>query len=134
MIARRLSSQTNPEAYFIRNHQQRAREGEHAGTRDIGGPDLRDYDVLISDIKHETLETTIAQELGIPYLSRAREAEAKAVVKVCNGYIRGLNARAIVPFIVGHGDEARWVFFILGSGAPLTYLSDQVSGRNDMLT
>ena len=51
---------------------------------------------------------------------------------VSNGYIRGLTDRAIVPFIVGHKDEARWVFFILDSGAPLTYLSDQASSRNDM--
>lgn len=133
MIARRLSSQTNPEAYFARKHQQEAKErGEYVDIHDIGGPYPEDYNVLISDIKHQRLETTIARELGIPYLSRVREAEAKVKVKVGNGYIRGLTDRAIVPFIVGHKDEARWVFFILDSGAPLTYLSDQVSGRNDM--
>ena len=44
--------------------------------------------------------------MGIPYLSRVREAEAKVKVKVGNGYICGLTNRAIVPFIVGHKDEA----------------------------
>jgi hypothetical protein len=33
--------------------------------------------VLITDIKHETLETTLSEELGISYLSKATEAEAK---------------------------------------------------------
>ena len=29
------------------------------------GIDPKDYDVLISDVKHETLETRVAKELGI---------------------------------------------------------------------
>lgn len=74
----------------------------------------------MEDINHQTLETTIAEELGIPYLSRAGEAEAKALVEVGDGYIHGSKSRAVVPFIVGHQDEARWVFCILVTGTPLT--------------
>ena len=46
------------------------------------------YDVLISDIIHETLETTIAQGLGISYFSKAEEGDAKCVVESASGYIR----------------------------------------------
>lgn len=60
-------------------------------------------------MKHETLETTVAEELGIPYLSKAKEADAKEVVQVGTGYIHGSKRRAIVPFVF---DQARWVFFI----------------------
>jgi hypothetical protein len=125
-IFRRFSSNVDPQAYFTRKRQQEAKErGEFIDIHDIGR-DPSDYDVLITDIKHETLETTIAEELGIPYLSKATEAQAEEVVEVGNGYIHGSKFRVIVPFL-GHKGEARWVFFILGSGAPLTHLSAQAS-------
>jgi hypothetical protein len=127
-IARRFSSsQVDPQVFFTRKRQQEAQErGEFIDIHDIG-IDPNDYDVLITDVKHETLETTVAEELGIPYLSKATEADAKEVVQVGNGYIYGRKFSAIIPFVVSHGDESRWVFFIMDSGAPLTYLSAEVS-------
>ena len=125
-ISRRLSS------HLTRKHRREAKErGEYVDIHAIGGTDPGEYDDLttdMKDIKHQALEN-IVEGLGIPYPSRVGEAEAKALVKVGNGYIHGLKSRAIAPFIVGHQDEARWVFFILATGAPLTYLSDQVSDR-----
>ncbi|KAH0609470.1 uncharacterized protein H6S33_012956 [Morchella sextelata] len=127
-IARRFSSsQVDPQVFFTRKRQQEAQErGEFIDIHDIG-IDPNDYDVLITDVKHETLETTVAEELGIPYLSKATEADAKEVVQVGNGYIYGRKFSAIIPFVVSHGDESRWVFFIMDSGAPLTYLSAEAS-------
>ncbi|KAH0609461.1 uncharacterized protein H6S33_012947 [Morchella sextelata] len=81
-IFRRFSSNVDPQAYFTRKRQQEAKErGEFIDIHDIGR-DPSDYDVLITDIKHETLETTIAEELGIPYLSKATDAQAEEVVEV----------------------------------------------------
>lgn len=82
---------------------------------------------MITDISHQTLETTIAEELGIPYLSKATESDAKEVVEVGEGYIHGETFRPIVPFVVSRRDEARLVFLIVDTGSPLTYLSTQVS-------
>ena len=62
-----------------------------------------------------------------PYLSKATEAEANEVVNVGIDYIYGLKRRTLVLFVVIHQKEIRWVFFIVDSGAPLTYLSIQVS-------
>lgn len=45
---------------------------------------------MIIDVQHETLETTISEDLGIPYLSKATQAEAREVVQVAHGYIYGL--------------------------------------------
>ncbi|CCX31302.1 Protein of unknown function [Pyronema omphalodes CBS 100304] len=36
-----------------------------------------DYDVLISDVTHKTLGTTIAEELGAPYLGKATTTDAE---------------------------------------------------------
>lgn len=70
------------------------------------------------------MESTIADELSIPYFSKATEADAKEVVQVAEGYIYGLHKRIIVPFVVVNGKEACWGdFFIV---APWTYLSVQV--------
>jgi len=58
------------------------------------------YDVLIPDIQHETLENNIAEELGIPYLSKATESDCqKSVIEVGDGYIHGLEFRVIVPLV-----------------------------------
>jgi hypothetical protein len=127
-IDRRFSSDNvDPHAYFTAKRAQEAiARGQWVDIHDIGY-EPEDYDVLFTDIKHETLETMIAEEVGIPYLSKATVADAKEVVKVGTGYIHGKKRRTIVPLIVGRREEARWVFFIVDSTAPLTYLSIQVS-------
>lgn len=111
MIARRLSSsQVDPQAFFISKREQEAKDrGEFVDIHE-GGIGPADYDVLITDISHQTLETTIAEELGIPYLSKATESDAKEVVEMGEGYIHGETVRPIVPFVVSRRDEARWVF------------------------
>ena len=88
--------------------------------------DPYEYDLWITDIKHKTLKTIIAEEIGIPYLSEATEDEANEKVKVGIGYIYGLKKRTLVPFVVKHREEIRWVFFVVDSGASVTYLSKQV--------
>lgn len=46
----RFSSHLNPVAFFIHKRQLEARDrGEFIDIHDIGGPDPRDYDVLIKD-------------------------------------------------------------------------------------
>jgi hypothetical protein len=48
-------------------------------------------------MKHETLETTIAENFGIPYLLKAIEADAKAMTEAYTGYIYRWKRRAIFP-------------------------------------
>ncbi|PUU77262.1 hypothetical protein B9Z19DRAFT_1065998 [Tuber borchii] len=99
-------------------------DGESVGNHETSR-EVNDYDVLFPDIKHETLETIVAEILGLPYLSEAPAAEAKILVHVAHGYTHGRYGRTIFPLIVTYKDEARWVFFIHDSGCPQTYLSDQ---------
>lgn len=129
-ISRRFSSsQVDPQAYFNLKQQKEAKDrGEFVDIHDVDpeySPGPNEYDVLLSDVTHAKLQSTIAEQLGIAYLSEA--ADAKEVIQVSTGYIYGLHKRTIVPFIVTYGKEARWVFFIVDSGSPWTYLSAQVS-------
>ena len=73
-IARQLPSQTDPQRYFISKRQQEAMSrGAFVDIHDVG-IDPKDYDVLISGVKYEALETRVAKELGIHYLSKAAES------------------------------------------------------------
>lgn len=122
----RLSSLPDPRAFFISQRSKEAQSrGEFIDIHDIS-KNPKDYDVSISDINHKVLGTRIVKELGIPYLSKPTEADAQQVVRVGDGYIHGSTFRAIAPFVVCHKGEARWVFFIVDSSAPMTYLSGQV--------
>jgi hypothetical protein len=110
-IARRFSpSQVDPLNFYTCKRNQETRDrGEFIDVHDVSR-DPADYDVSITVISHQTLETTIAEEVGIPYLSKATETDAKVVVQVGDGFIRGPKKRTIVPLVVTHQDEARWVF------------------------
>lgn len=78
-ITRRFSpSQVDPQGFFTGKHNEEARDrGEYIEIHDVSGIGPTDYDVLISDIKHETLNTRITGGVGLPYLSKATEADAK---------------------------------------------------------
>jgi hypothetical protein len=114
---------------LTRKHLQAAKDrGECVDFHDVDPvdrPGPYEYDVNLSDVTHAKLQSTIAERLGIPYLSEA--ADAKEVIQVGTGYLYGVHKRTIVPFVVTYGKEARWVFFVVDSGSPWTYLSAQVS-------
>ncbi|PUU77242.1 hypothetical protein B9Z19DRAFT_1128503 [Tuber borchii] len=82
-------------------------------------------DVLLSDVHHETLATTIANKFGISYLSKAADSKAFEVVRVTEGFLFGENNRSIAPFVVSYKGNSHWVFFVLDTGSPDTYFSDQ---------
>ncbi len=94
---------------------------------DIGGVDPEDFDVLITDLDDDRLRSVVAEVVGIPYLHKVNESEAKEVVTTCQGFVYGIHHRTILPCIVGFGNKAHWVFFLVDSGSPLTYLSQQVN-------
>lgn len=127
----------NIREYFAKKCQQDSIDSEgfidiHDGKPSHLTPPA-DYDVLISDITHKTLDTTIAEELGIPYLEGATKADAEEMVRIADGYIFGPNDRTIIPLVVTHKEVARWVFFILGTGCPWTYLSAEVNSSISLI-
>ena len=88
-VAQQFSSEVDPQNnwYFTWKRRQAAKNrGEFISIRELSR-DPNGYDVLITNLKHETLEATIAGELGILYLSIATNAWAGKVIRVANGYI-----------------------------------------------
>ena len=133
-INRRFSSEPNPIDFFAKKKAKEAIErGQFIDIHDIGGVDPKDYDVLITDISDNKLRTEIAELLGVPYLQKATEDEANKKIETATGmtYATGIAGgtkfRTVFPCVVSFEDNARWVFFIVDTGAPLTYLSTHVS-------
>jgi hypothetical protein len=128
-LARRFSALSpSPIGFFGQKRAQEAIErGEFVDIHDVGGTDPKDYDVLITDMTNETLQSEISELVGIPYLKEAMKDEADHVAGEIHGFIYGRTFGMILPCVLNIEDKARWVFFIVDSGAPLTYLSAQVS-------
>jgi hypothetical protein len=127
-VARRFSAESDPVAFFARKRRQKSLErGQYVEVHDIG-MDSHDYDVLMTDVKHETLETTIIEELGIGYryLSKPHQTDVDKVVLDDDGHTHGQIYGPIIPLVVTNLNKSHRVF-IIDSEAPLTCLSAQVS-------
>jgi hypothetical protein len=113
-ITRRLSDQPNPITFFNTKKQTQF---------DIHDVDARDIDVLLTDVTDRILRSEITDIVGIPYLEKASKDQTDKVVETCEGFIYGRH-RTILPCVVCLEDQARWVFFVVDSSAPATYLSE----------
>ena len=74
-----------------------------------------------------TLHSEISKLMGIPYLQEVTKAEADRMTTKLHGFMHGKKFRMIFPRIFSHKDQACWVFFIMNTGAPLTYISTEVN-------
>ena len=127
-ITRRFSSRPSPLIYFTNKRDEEARErNEFIDIHDMGGVDPNSYDVLLSDINDNMLRSDVAEIVGIPYLSKATKDDARKMVGIGHGIIYGETGRLIFPTPVSFLDKAYWVFFIVDTGSPLTFISSQVS-------
>jgi hypothetical protein len=128
-LAQRFSaSSPSPIGFFLQKAAKEAIErGEFVDIHNIGGVDPKDYDVLITDIDNDTLHSEISKLVDIPYLKEATKDEADTMPTKLHSFTYGKMFRMIFPCILGYKDQARWVFFIMDTSAPLTYISTQVS-------
>jgi hypothetical protein len=69
----------------------------------------------------------ISDIAGIQYLKEAMNGAADEVLTSIPGFIYG-KCRMILPCALKINGKARWVFFVVDSGAPLTYISTQIAG------
>jgi hypothetical protein len=88
---------------------------------------IPDYDVLSTDTYDDMVHSEISKLVGIPYLKEATKDEAGKVARELDGFLYGRKSRMIFPCVLSIDDKARWVFFLVHSGSPLTYISAQVS-------
>ena len=115
-------------SFLVKKKAEEAKKrGEFVDVHDIGGVDPESFDVLITDIDKGTLHSDISELVGLPYLKEATEEEANEVVTIAPGFVYGKLVRNILPCVVSIKGKARWVFFLVDPGSPLTYISAEVS-------
>ncbi|RPA90996.1 hypothetical protein L873DRAFT_1820107 [Choiromyces venosus 120613-1] len=69
-------------------------------------PPPEGYNVLFLGVTHQTLDITIAEELGLPYLGETTKVDAEERVQMLDGYTYGPNVRTIFPLVIIHGEVA----------------------------
>jgi hypothetical protein len=128
-LAQRFSALSpNPISYFEEKVAKEAIErGEFVDVHDISGMNPEDYDISITEVDNNTLHSEISKLVDIPYLKEATKSEADKVGKEIHGFYYGRSRCMIFPCVLSIKGKARWVFFIVDSGAPLTYISTEVS-------
>lgn len=86
---------------------------------------------LLLNITPKTLNSEISAALKIPYLSDAAEGMEYFVPATISGIVYNDGDRMMLPLIVAseiRGKKVRcYVHFLLDTGAPVSYLSDEVS-------
>jgi len=109
-----FSSNPSPLVYFTEKKRQDAVDrGEFV---DIHDRKKEHFDVLISDI---------SEIVGIPYHSKASDIDARKTIEIDEATLFGRNYRIIFPCVVSREAKAHWVFFLVNTGSPTTYLSAQ---------
>lgn len=130
-IARRFASHPNPLGYFDeKNSEEAVKRGQLVDIHDVSTTGPNDFDVLITDVSDQTPRTEISELVGIPYLQKANKEEANKRIEIGSGFLYGNASRPIFPCVVkfeGEEERAHWVFFLVDSCSPSTFISAQVS-------
>jgi len=87
------------------------------------------YDVLSTETHDDTIHSEISKLVGIPYLKEATKDEADNVAKKVHGILYDRKFPMIFPCVLSVEDKARWIFFTVHTGSPLTYISAEVNIR-----
>lgn len=82
-----------------------------------------EFDILLTDVHSKDLHHDIAKQLNHLYLSNCDYDDA---VTHIDGIIWGPHNRIFVPMIVRIGDVKKHVHFLLDTGSPKTYISQEV--------
>ena len=129
-LAQRFSTNPTPVLYYQATKDGEAiKRKEYVYLHDAGGLNPKDYDVLLKDVDYNVLQDEISTLGGIPYLQEATKSDAVKKVKEATAIVFGPMHRMIFPAVVHNADKdkAHWVYFIIATGSPITYLSTQVN-------
>ena len=84
--------------------------------------DPTSFDILITDICAQDLREVISNKLNVKYLSNSNQEHDGNV----DGIIHGRSFRLICTLTVKIREKIKFVHFIVDTGSPTTYLSDDV--------
>lgn len=82
-ISRRFSNISDIRSYLTTKKELKLQErGMLTDIHDVSSMDPKDYDVLVTDISHHTLEYEISDTIGVPYLTPTTKFAANTEVKL----------------------------------------------------
>ena len=87
-------------------------------------PDLpREYDILLLDLNSKNLKNEVAKAFNMEYLGIVSK---NMIQKQVSGVLWGEYDRIMVPLVVERKGIFKIVFFLLDTGAPYTYMCEEV--------
>lgn len=90
----------------------------------------KEFDILISDLHTDDLHSGLAKQLNLVYLGDAGEG----MISLCvEGILWGDYDRPMIPLLVESDTAKKIVFFLVDSGTPFTYLSEEVFNLNHIV-
>ncbi|PUU73966.1 hypothetical protein B9Z19DRAFT_1134108 [Tuber borchii] len=89
----------------------------------LGNESAEESDVLLLDVTEDIYAGDISRLMGVSYLSQAPDLLARDLPVEVGAIIYGPNGRTITSLIVTYKGNSRWVFFLIDTGAPKTFLS-----------
>ena len=79
-------------------------------------------DIMLTDVHEKDLHSAIAKKLKITYLGEADRKSEKEL----NGILWGMYDRVMVPIIMEFKGKRKYVFFLVDTGSPKTFVSEHV--------
>ena len=97
-----------------------------------------EYDVLISDVKHNDLIGPISNQLQVQYLKQVEHSPSQ-IPSVVEGILYGTNARPMINLVMCSKIHRKWVniIFLIDTGSPGLYVCDKAMkelGFNDIVS
>jgi hypothetical protein len=86
---------------------------------------FNNYNILITDVGQKELSHEISEALGTNYLSDVEGPSP--VMKDASGVIWGWNNSCLLTLPVCLEQKVKWVHFLLDTGSPRTYISQDVT-------
>jgi hypothetical protein len=83
------------------------------------------FDVLLTDVKSKDLHHDISRRLNTAYLSDTSVSEHNETLNEVRGIVWGPHNRIFVPMIVKLKGKKKMIHFLLDTGSPKTYLSQE---------
>lgn len=98
-------------------------KNSHSGDTGVMDPHYlpKQYDILLLDLCSRDLHE-LGTKLNLTYLGDASEEH---IGKEISGNLWGPNHRALIPLVVRRKGYRKLVFFLIDTGAPSTYLSEE---------
>jgi hypothetical protein len=101
-LAQYFSLEPNPVIFFAQKQEKKdIKNGNFVDIYDIGGVSPKDYNILITDINNDILDSKISKFIGILYLKEVKGNEADNMPYKLTSFIYGDKFHLILLCLIG---------------------------------